>query len=793
MSNMKLRTGLLRKLLASALVVLALSIVTGAFAAGLPGEFLVTQRWRALHNPYSSLSNPANIAEENYIAVRAALAPVLQGAFTLTELGVNVPWPGPWLSPLYHTLAFNMLIEGAGSVTEDIPDPDGSGKLIPGGSALSNANLIFSFGYAWHIWRGLVVGANLNFAYQTNFGDPLMGTGLDLGVNYRVYKHPLLGEHLVGLATQNLLAPTMGSSFIPDFNSTAEYARNLRLSWYSKYWENRIENYFEFDLKDFFAKAENFQSTGGFDAFASSIEWELNWRVGYWAMRMFKAYLIFGFDENVMGHWGLALGAQMPSFNQGRDLSFYYQYNVMTEESSDATSHSVYVKADFGRHREENQARKIGRMASLNPNELYNRGRKLYAEGRYWDAFFVFSQLVVQFPDFFKNDWVHLFRADCQEQLEMRDQAIMNYENVKKAYPSGEVAPYADLGLMRVHYRNRNFPEATNQFVELNKPNVPDSLRHHGSYLMGQIFLQNGELRKAVHAFSVIPEDHPDYIFAQHATAVAHAILGSDMKEVITALENAMATTPRTPEQQEMVNRSYLFMGLIFYEENALSKAVVALRHVPNNSMYSEDALLGQGWTALKARQWNDCIAIGQQLARTSQKPILRAEGMLIQAYGHLLQKEYPRASDILRNANDLARGIENPSEDTLSMRTLQNDNNRAQYAQMAGRVEEFSLIGQTSHITGVLDSMNRRSDQFIKGFHDHHVFTHDFQRNSFFIRTGDQVKDDIEYALATVQRIMGTQTGQQQRGGGTDQRQIDAELEQLRRQMEQMDGSGED
>jgi len=777
MSNLNTRTGSPQTLLSAALVVLALSVVTGAFAAGLPGEYLVTQRWRALNNPYSSLSNPANIAEENYISLRAAVAPVLQGAFTLTEFGVNVP-----LS-LYHTAGFTMLIEGAGAVYEDIPDPAGTGKLVANTSgALNNANMIFSFGYAWHIWHKLIVGANLNFAYQTNFGEPLMGTGLDLGVNYRLLKHPILGEHIVGLATQNLLAPTMGTSLF-DFSSSAEYARNLRLSAYSKFWENRIENYLEFDLKDFFAKAETFQTSDGLDAM-KSIEWEMNWRIGYWAMRMFKAYLILGFDENVMGHWGLALGAQMPAFNQGRDLSVHYQYNVMTEENSDATSHSFYAKAEFGRHREENLARRVGRMASLNPNELYNRGRRLYAQGQYWEAFFIFSRLSVEFPDFFKNDWVHLFRADCQEQLDMREQAVMNYNNVKRAYPNGEVVPYADLGLMRVYYRNRNFPEATNQFVELSRPNVPDSLRHHGSYIMGQIFLQNGELRKAIHALSIIPDDHPEYIHAQHAIAVAHAMLESDMKDVITALENAMATTPVTREQQEIVNRSYLFMGLIFYEEGALSKAVVALRQVPGNSYYSEDALLGLGWSALKARQWNDCISVGQQLARTSQKPILRAEGMLIQAYGHLLQKDYPRALEHLRAAHEIARNIETPDQDSLSMRSLQNDNNRVSYTMMSERVEEFSQLGQTAHIAGVLDSMQRRSDQFIKGFQEHHVYAHEFQRGSFFSRNAEQVKDDIEYAMATVQKIIGSQGGQQQ------QQRIDAELERLRRQMEQMEDS---
>ncbi|MDR0306369.1 MAG: tetratricopeptide repeat protein [Chitinispirillales bacterium] len=758
-------------------LVCVLCIWGGGFAAGLPGEFLVTQRWRALHNPYSSLSNPANLAEENYTSVRGAIAPVLGGAFNLFELGVNMP-----LS-LYHTASFTALIESGGSVYGNIPDD--AGKLVEDlSNALGNSNLVFSFGYAWHFWQSLILGANLNFAYQTNFGDPLMGTGIDFGATYRLMKHPVLGEHIIGMATQNLIAPTMGSSFVPDFGSAGEYARNLRLQGYSKFWENRLENFLEFDIKDFVAGANNFS---GDVSFFKKLEWDLNWRIGFWAMRMFKAHLLLGFNESVIGHWGFALGAQIPSFNAGRDLSAHYQYNIMTEDESDATSHTFYVKADFGKHREEKFARNFARVAGLNPSELYNRARKMYSEGKYWEAFFLLSRVVVEFPDFFRNDWVSLLRADCQEQLDMRDQAVKNYEKVKEDYPTGEVAPYADLGLMRIYYRNGDFPQATNQFVELNKPSVPDSLRFHGTYIMGQIFLQNGELRKAIHTLAIIPETHPDYIFAQHAIAIAHATLGSDMKEVITALENAISIPPKTAEQQEIVNRSYLFMGLIFYEESALSKAVVALRSVPQTSYFSEDALLGLGWTALKARQWNDCISTGQQLVRITQKPILRCEGMLIQAYGYLLQKDYPRALELLRTSYELSKTLQAPSVDSLNMRSLQNDNNRIAYSQMSDRVEDFSQIGQTSHITGVLDSLKNQSNNFIKSFQDHHRFQGEFQRSTFFSRNIDQVQDDLEYALATVQKIAGVSSGgdRDRQRLQEESKDLEAEIEKLRREME--------
>jgi len=770
--------GFVRKLSSASL--LALILASGAFAAGLPGEYLVTQRWRSLNNPYSSLSNPANIAEENYLAVRVAVAPVLQGAFTLSEIGVNYP------VSLYQTASFTTLVEGAGPVYEDKPDP-GTGKLGANmESALSNTNLMFSLGYAWHAWQRLIVGANLNIAYQSNFGDPLMGVGVDLGAAYRLYKHPVLGEHIVGLATQNLVAPAMGAT--PEAPSS-EYPRNLRLTGYSKFWESRIENYLEFDLKDFFAKAENFKaSVEGAKDFGTSMEWELNWRVGYWAMRMFKAYLIMGFDQNVLGYWGLALGAQMPSFNRGRDLAVYYQYNVMTEDNSDATSHSFYVKADFGRHREEEMARRVARMASLNPNELYNRGRKLYSEGKYWEAFFVFSRLMVEFPDFFRNDWVSLFRSDCQEQLDMRERAIENYTKVKETYANGEVVPYADLGLMRIYYRNNDFPQATSQFVELNKPGVPDSLRFHGTYIMGQIYLQNGELRKALQAFSVIPDNHPDYIFAQHAAAVTHAVLGSDIKDVISALENVINTTPKTKQAQEMVNRSYLFMGFIFYEENALSKAVTALRQVPSNSYYNEDALLGLAWTALKARQWSDCISVGKTLQNTTQHPVLRAEGLLLQSYGYMLQKDYARSLELLKSANAICEKLAPPAEDSLNMRNLQNDNNRLSYGQLADRVEGYSQIGQTSHLTSVLDSLKNKSTEFVKGFHEFQRYKHEFQRGSFFSRTIDQVKEDVEYAMAKVQKIMGVDAAVGGKKAAEQSKELDAEIERLKKEMEKIE-----
>ena len=757
---------------------LCIAGVVPVLADGLPGEYLLTQRWRDMIAQHSPLTNPALMTEENYLSVRAAFAPILSGAFKHLEVGVVLP------IGLYQSAGLTVLASPEGTVSQGITGPDGA--ITEGTETFSNTNAFVMLSYAWHFWDKLSAGLNLNLAYQTGFGEPRMGTGIDIGFSYRLIRHALLGDHILGLSTQNLIAPTMGDSYTPNFKSTGQYSRDLKISWLGNYWERRIESALDFDVKDFWAAKDEF--TSDLLTSAKQLEWDINFKVGAWMLRMAKVYLQMGFDEDALDYWGLAVGFNVPSVNAGRDLEVLYQYNVMTADQNDATGHTIYARVDFGKHREEVYARRLARLASLSPNELYNKARKLYFEGKFWDAFFVFSRIVVEFPDFFKNDWVQYYRASCQENLDMREISVKDYEDTKKEFPLSAAVPHADLGLMRVFYRNGDFAKVANQFIELSKPNVPDSLRYHGAYLMGEADLQSNDPQKAIQVLSIIPEDHPDYVFAQHAIAVAHARHDDDMSEIVSSLENAIGAKVTTEAQKEIVNRSYVFMGYIFYEENTLSKAVVALRMVPTTSYYAEDALLGQGWTALKARQWTDCITTGQLLTKTTQKTSIQCEGMLIQAYGHLLQKQYPQALTLLKTASEKIKTASAPPEDTLNYARMQYESDRMSHNFLADKVNNLSMAGQTATMVAQTDSMHLEQNNYVGNFTKYFKFAEEFGRSSFFSRNIDAIREDVEYALATVQKIVG-QSGVQkvQEEMQQEQQQIDGEIEKLKKEMEKL------
>lgn len=764
---------------------LAVTLLAGAqtvVSQGLPGENLLTQRWRDFIANHSPVTNAALITEENYVSGRIAFAPILSGEFKHTEMGVTIPLG------LYQSAGLTYIGEFDGDIPGN-PTFDGNRPVANTDGGSSNSNLFLAGTYAYNFWSRFSLGVNLVYARHSNFGSPSQGLGLDFGLTFRALRHSILGDHVFGISTQNLIAPQMKQSLAIKFDTRGSYARNLKLLKVSNYFENRVQTAIDLNFKDFIVNAKEFQSNDG--SFDPKAVFDLNYKIGVWLLKLIKINVHTGLNGDGLDYWGLAMGMNVPGFNNGRDFEVLYQYDMMMQADNEATGHTLYGRFNVGKHREEIWARKMARMASLSPNDLYNKARKLYADQKYWDAFFLFSRLSTEFPDFFKIDWVEHYRGSCLEELDMREASIKNYEKVKSSFPLSSATPHSDLGLMRVVYRKGDFNRVATQFNELSKPNVPDSLRFHATYLMGQTYLQQNNQAKAMDAFSRIPDGHPDYVFAQHGIAVAQAQSGAELSNVVATLENCVGAKTNSDSEKEIINRSYLFLGYIFYEENTLSKAIVSLRMVPQSSIYAEDALLGQGWTSLKARQWTDCVSVGQMLQKTTEKDILKCEGMLIESYGHLLLKNYVQALKVLQEASDKVKKLKVPDQDSLNYTRMQNESERMAYNNLAENIEYIAGAGQTVTIQNQIDSLHVKQLDFVDKFKKFYKFENDFKRTAFFSRDMQTVSDDIEYAYATVQKIVG-QKGllKEQEKLGDKQKSIDNEIEKLKNEMEKMQKS---
>lgn len=754
----------------AALFVLCVGFHADLFADALPAEFYVTPRWRDLFAGHSPTTNPAYMTEENYPTARFALSPTLQTTFLLVEFGYIQP------IGLYQSIGAAYLgVTPTDDLEQTVWDPQ-SGTIVKTGLTYKGANSLFMLSYAINPWSGLSVGSNLNIFHEPNFGDPKISIGIDLGISYRIIRHPLIGDHLVGIAFQNLISPGIGTG---EFN---RQAANLKMSWLAKIWEKRIETGIDLDIKDFASKAEDF-------AFGSTkeIEFDFSYRLGFWLLRMINAYFLVGSD-----YWGLAGGMNVPQVNNGRDFQVLYQYTSMIKEDA-INLHTIYARVDLGKHREEVYARKMARLASVGPGNLYNKARTLFSNGKYWDAFFIFGKIIVEYPDFFKNDWVQYFMGRCQEKLDMREVSIDNYDKTKKDYPRSVVVSFADLGLMRIHYRTGNGSGVANQFSRLSTPTVPDSLKNHAFYLMGEQHLVDGNYSKAIQLFELIPEEHPEYIFAQHSLAVSHA-LNNNLGLAVDALDNCIQGYAQTEAQKEIVNRSYVFLGYIFYEglggqNRSLSKAVSALRRVQMGSYYYEDALLGLAWTALGASQWADVLSYSRELSVSSNKVPIQCEGALLEAYALMMQKQYVEAVDILQPAYDKINSAAGPSDADRMQKTDIYKTDRQTYQEIGAKTNNLALTSQSSFVISQIDSLQEPQQDNLKKLKDYYLFTDEFIRRAFFARNIQTVRDDIEYALAKSQKMAGQKGIQRMiEKAGEEAEKIDDEMKKLEEELRQLD-----
>ncbi len=591
-------------------------------AEGLPGEFLVSGKWRAVGNESSPLTNPAFVLERSWLRARFT-GSSLSGDYTMGDLGVSVP------VGLHQTLGFSWLYQSAGEYDMKLFDEATLTETTVG--SMEDRNHVFTFTYAVSPWRWIGAGANVNVVYNQFANDKETGVGVDAGLSLRFPAQKYLGRHVLGVAMQNAVAPVIGTAF----------ARTLNIAWSGAYADRLVTSLVAFQLRDI--------GTGAAEG-ASGTEWALDTKIGVWPFRVASLYGLLGFAERGVDYYGGAVGVNLPIANRGRDLEAVYQYVGMHDGLA---MHSIYVQGEFGWNREELHAKLEERRRSALPRQLFERALGLFDQGKYWEAFFTFTRIKADHPRFNRLDAVDYYAARCLEGLDMRQSALAAYELARRTYPGSGFMPEIVLGSARVAYRECNLAEVEKLYGELLEMPGPDSLQYEGQYLYAEMCMRSSQFDRARALFDGIPKEHPLYLFAQYSAAVSDLLLGFARETERRLLEVALAPAADEPSR-EIVDRANLKLGLLYLEElrddpQSLPKAVTILRRVRTQSPSYTEARAALAWSALKVRNYPDCISVGRELLGIrSADPRLRAEGALVAGYALIETKEYIAALDVL-------------------------------------------------------------------------------------------------------------------------------------------------
>ncbi len=431
--------------------------------------------------------------------------------------------------------------------------------------------------------------------------------------------------------------------------------------------------------------------------------------------------------------------------------------------------------------------------ANIQLGNLYNKAMTLYSQGKYYEALYIYGEILTDYPEFFKNDWVQLYYSLCQEYMDMREIAKVNFIKTRRRYSKSDVVPYSALGVMRLHYRNGKSSSVAKMFKYLNTPQTPDSLKYHAYYYQGEQYLRDGEYQKAIEILRNIPEKHPEYIFAQHSLAVTYA-LNDEINSVPDVLYNIIQMTPENKEEEEVINRSLVFFGYIFYEglggqKRQFSNAVAALRKVPETSYYYEDALLGLAWCGASASQWEDCLNACKTLRTVSKKKVIHFETLLLEAYIKILHQEYEEALSILSDAEKEIKALGPPSKSEKNASVLEYGNKRKAYDKTASEINRIALTKQTSSTKKQIDSLRTPQVDQKNKLKELSIFFDEFERRSFFARNIEKVRFDIEFALIKTEKIINQKAFERKvKKEVKEAKQIDDEMKKLEEELKTLE-----
>jgi hypothetical protein len=129
------------------------------------------------------------------------------------------------------------------------------------------------------------------------------------------------------------------------------------------------------------------------------------------------------------------------------------------------------------------------------------------------------------------------------------------------------------------------------------------------------------------------------------------------------------------------------------------------------------------------------------------------------------------------------------PSEEEHQRKMQQYNGVRDEYHGVATKAKELALTQQSSIVVNKIDSLATHQKEYKEDIGEFLTYNDEFARRSFFARNIQTVQEDIEYALATAQKMSGMRDVRKVKEKATkEQEELDEEMRKLQEQLEQLE-----
>jgi len=719
---------------------------------------------------------------------------------------------------LNHTVGFTLL--HASNVMPEVSIPQEGGAAASDDKTVTYQDLWFIGNYGVRVLPWLMLGANVKLRTQTQFhGDPVFSKvpGLDVGIYINPLDHYQYGDIGISINAQDIVPTQTPWQYDPDnpvsMNSdliTVSRARvGVRYSGLNDNLVASAEMLVDNAFKDIFVAmnwdqflemAKSAKEDGKVDAGKIADMFPIAFRWGFHVKYMFIPQIWFkgGWTNNNIPYLGFNYNFiyPLPEMINYINIDYNFGYSFIENSASmdDERGLVMMLRAsmDFGRTREQKESKRLYDRLVVAPMDVYQQAMRLYTAGKYWEASFAYGKLMSLYPTFYLNDKAVYYMGDCYKELYMNNTAREVFKDALEEYTTSDMRANYLYGIMSIDYREDNYEEAMRNHSFIINLYPESDIVGEAEYLAGQIEFAKGNGVAAREHFEKVKPSDKSYLYALYTLSVIDYDEGKE-EAAIKNLRRVVDDTTTRKADDLLQNAAAVKLGHIYFESKGadgkgrLREAVEAYSMVPENAVPSGDeALLGAAWAWIKAGQPQLAFQKADKIVSMHPKSPFVPEAHLLRGYTLMQQNRYAGAVPMFEKALETASGKFLTADD-VAQRKVQYDSEMEVFAPTAEKIKKNAMRKPTPRSVEERPELQKGYERFAKEHKDFFDYRMLERSHRNFFMQKEQIIEDATFALAKATRLINSSRAvkEMQKSAGTEEK-IDAELEKLRRQLQE-------
>ena len=240
-------------------------------------------------------------------------------------------------------------------------------------------------------------------------------------------------------------------------------------------------------------------------------------------------------------------------------------------------------------------------------DKLHIEAKKLYNDGKYWEAARDLIILLDFYQDYSNIDDAVFLLGDCLYEIGIMDGATRIYRYLVKKFIRSPLLPRALLGLQRIEYDTGNYARCLEFYNAISRGTPEQDVLDVSRYYASLAYFHFKDYPNAVKIADEISDASPYFDYGMYTKGLS-LLKMKNIRDAIHSFRKVCSLPIISDERRSVVDESHLTLGYLYYELGYTEHALGEFRAVSSGHDQYGEALIAEAWAAIKLEKYKEAV-----------------------------------------------------------------------------------------------------------------------------------------------------------------------------------------